>query len=229
MFGEREMETTNGPPMAGGFTQTPTAVLRDSKLSIGARLLYVLVKSYARNDGFTDVTLERLSRDLGKGGSVRNVKRWMGELEKAELVNRERRRRPKGETWETTRTWLLVDVVSGQVVRRSAPINDQKPGAAHGPWNGKSAGQSQGPPVAHNIDASLDAIEIDVEPSKAPQDVVVADLEGSAPLIDSAQAPARQGGDSPAQAPSGGDAPCNCPLGFTGGNHAVNCPLGSGP
>lgn len=212
------------PPMAGGFTMIPIGVLRDTNLSIGARAIYALVRSYAWTDGFTDATLQRFSKDLGKGGSVRNVKRWMTELEEAGLIRRERRRRPKGETWETTRTWILVDVVNGQVVRREPgaahgpwipesqgpPVAlGQEPGAAHGPWVTKSPGESQGPPVAHNIDAISfrDCIDRDiyVEPSGAPQDESDNADPEVRPLNDLAQA-----GPPPGDIPSTSGEPGPC-------------------
>ena len=159
------------PPMADGYTQMPIGVLRAAYISIGARLLFALIRSYAWNDGYTDATLDRFSRDLGKGGSVRNVKRWMTDLERAGFIYRERRRRPKGETWEATRTWLLVDVVQGQVVRRGPPTahGSEEPQATDGPWVRETPGQSQGPPVAHNIDAPASIACRDAEaPSELP-------------------------------------------------------------
>lgn len=217
-----------------GYSAVPNLVTRDSALPIGARLLFCILRSYAWADGFTDVTLERLSADLGKGGSVRNVKRWMVELEDAGLIRRERRRRPKGETWETTRTWLLVDVAKGQVIRRE-PESSQgagppeacgpsvarggEPGAVQGPWREEGPGQSQGPSVAHNIDAiSLrDCIDIDVDPSGAPRILGPqnADPEVRPPIY-----------VAQANPPPVGDAStCSlaCPVHLTGGTHAVNC------
>ncbi len=224
-LGDQMASPSTGSPMAAGFSMIPIGVLRDPHLSIGARLLWSLLKSYAWADGFTDVTLERLSRDIGKGGSVRNVKRWMGELEGAHLIQRERRRRPKGETWEATRTWLLVDVVDGRAVRRQpratpGPRGPERgtsegpsvarggePGAIPGPWISKWPGESQGPPMAHNVDASLDAstYRSDADPEVRP---LLVSAQASPPAVGSASTSGEPRSPMLGQSGQGPPGPC---------------------
>lgn len=61
-----------------GFTQLPRYVLRDSKLSFGARLTYAVLLSYAWQDDSCFPGQERMAKDLGT--SDRSVRTFLNEL-----------------------------------------------------------------------------------------------------------------------------------------------------
>jgi Helix-turn-helix domain len=79
------------PGGAGAFTTVATAVVRGSGLglSTAAKLLYVVLRSYAAPDGTCFPGYERLQADVGCG--VNQLTRAMRELEGAGLVTRRRR------------------------------------------------------------------------------------------------------------------------------------------
>jgi hypothetical protein len=74
-----------------GYAQVPNAVLLDSTLTAGARLLYALLVHYAWQDGECFPGQERLARDLGV--SDRTVRSYMDELVRRGLVAKQRRGR----------------------------------------------------------------------------------------------------------------------------------------
>ncbi len=61
-----------------GFTQLPNYVLRDKKLSFGARLAYAILLSYAWQDDSCFPGQERMAEDLGT--SDRSVRNFLNEL-----------------------------------------------------------------------------------------------------------------------------------------------------
>ncbi len=61
-----------------GFTQLPNYVLRDKKLSFGARLAYAVLLSYAWQEDQCFPGQERMAQDLGT--SDRSVRTFLNEL-----------------------------------------------------------------------------------------------------------------------------------------------------
>jgi hypothetical protein len=79
------------PGGAGAFTQVATAVVRGGGLGLSteAKLLYVVLRSYAAPDGSCFPGYERLRADVGCG--LNQLTRAVRELETAGLVTRRRR------------------------------------------------------------------------------------------------------------------------------------------
>ena len=67
-----------------GWTGVPNFILESNDISVGAKLIYAMLLKYARELEECFPGQERLSQDLGCG--ERSVRRWLRELEKAELV-----------------------------------------------------------------------------------------------------------------------------------------------
>ncbi len=80
----RPKDTTTTDTGQIGFTQIPNFVIRDSSLSIGARLLIAVLKSYAWNGSTCYPGQERLAAELGV--SSRTIRRLLCELRDAGLL-----------------------------------------------------------------------------------------------------------------------------------------------
>ncbi len=80
---------TLDPVSAGGFTQVPNFILRDSQLSIGAKLTYAMFLSYAWHNDRCFPGQERLADDMGM--SRTSVTAFIGELEKRGFIAIQRR------------------------------------------------------------------------------------------------------------------------------------------
>jgi len=80
---------TRGPVAAGGFTQVPNFILRDSQLSIGAKLTYAMFLSYAWHNDRCFPGQERLAADMGM--SRTSVTAFIGELEERGYITIQRR------------------------------------------------------------------------------------------------------------------------------------------
>ena len=92
---ERNIELDTLDPVArGGFTQVPNFILKDSKLSIGAKVTYAMFLSYAWHNDSCFPGQERLAEDMGM--SVSRVNEFVKALESAGLV--EIIRRGQGKT-----------------------------------------------------------------------------------------------------------------------------------
>ena len=72
-----------------GFTQIPNHILRDTRLSFGARLAYAMLLSYAWQEGSCFPGQERLAQDLGV--SRRSASAFLRELREADYVSWRRR------------------------------------------------------------------------------------------------------------------------------------------
>lgn len=82
------------PVTAGGFTQVPNFLLRDSRLSIGAKLTYAMFLSYAWHNDRCFPGQERLAADMGM--SVPSVSNFIAELNEHGFITI--RRRGQGKT-----------------------------------------------------------------------------------------------------------------------------------
>jgi len=80
---------TNNQVLQGGFTQVPNFILRDSNLSVGAKVAYAMFLSYAWDNDFCFPGQDRLAEDMGMSRS--RVTEFVGELQRAGLVTIERR------------------------------------------------------------------------------------------------------------------------------------------
>ncbi len=78
--------------LRAGFAALPYVVLRDTKLSIGARLSYAVLLSYAWQEDSTFVGQDEMAKDMGI--SERQLRRYLYELsEKGYIdISREDRR-----------------------------------------------------------------------------------------------------------------------------------------
>lgn len=77
------------PISAHGFTQMPNVILREKKLSIGAKAVYACLLSYAWQDPTCFPGQGRMADDLGV--SKRSVITFLKELERAGYLEKERR------------------------------------------------------------------------------------------------------------------------------------------
>jgi DNA-binding MarR family transcriptional regulator len=72
-----------------GFTQLPRYILKDKKLSFGARLTYAVLLSYAWQDDSCFPGQDKIAGDLGV--SRQAVNGYLTELKDNEYINWERR------------------------------------------------------------------------------------------------------------------------------------------
>lgn len=68
----------------GGFTSIPNRILRNSVITLGARMCYAMLLSYAWQDDFCFPAQIRLAEDLGIG--ERTVRQYLNELREAGLI-----------------------------------------------------------------------------------------------------------------------------------------------
>ena len=92
---ERNIELdTADPVVQGGFTQVPNFILRDSNLSIGAKVTYAMFLSYAWNNDRVYPGQDRMAEDMGM--SVSRVNDFIKALKVAGFI--EITRRGQGKT-----------------------------------------------------------------------------------------------------------------------------------
>jgi hypothetical protein len=92
---EHNMRVNSADPIAlHGFTQLPNFILRDPKITIGAKTAYSLLLSYAWHNNLCFPGQERLAKDMGMG--IASVNRFIKELENCSLI--EIMRRGQGKT-----------------------------------------------------------------------------------------------------------------------------------
>jgi DNA-binding HxlR family transcriptional regulator len=96
-------------------------IVRNPEISESARLLYVVMTTYADTGGRDGFTGRRaLAQDMGK--SMNTISRLLKELEKAGVITRQERRQtlPSGKARRTTDEWALLDEEQTSRARRSA-------------------------------------------------------------------------------------------------------------
>jgi hypothetical protein len=82
---ERNIEIIGADPVTRhGFTQVPNFILTKSDISVGAKLSYAMLLSYAWNNNLCFPGQTKLASDMGSG--ERSVRRYLEELEKAGLL-----------------------------------------------------------------------------------------------------------------------------------------------
>jgi hypothetical protein len=80
---------TLDPVLQQGFTQVPNMILKDSKLTLGARMTYAMFLSYAWHNDYCFPGQDRLAEDLGMSRS--RVTEFVSELEIAGRISIKRR------------------------------------------------------------------------------------------------------------------------------------------
>ena len=80
---------TTDPVARGGFTQVPNFILRDSRLTVGAKITYAMFLSYAWHNDLCFPGQDRLAADIGM--SRTSVTAFIGELEKHGFIAIQRR------------------------------------------------------------------------------------------------------------------------------------------
>ncbi len=88
--------------MRAGFAALPYVVLRDAHLSVGARLTYAVLLSYAWQDASTFVGQEQMAKDMGV--SERQLQRYLYELRDRHYVEISR------EDKRFNNTYIIKDV-----------------------------------------------------------------------------------------------------------------------
>src|ERR1044071_7022822 len=83
-----QMDTLD-PVARGGFTQVPNFILRNSTLSVGAKLTYAMFLSYAWHNESCFPGQDRLAVDMGLSRS--RVTELVSELNRAGLLTIQRR------------------------------------------------------------------------------------------------------------------------------------------
>jgi len=102
-----------------GFTILPNVVLLSPQLSAEAKILYALLRHYARRDEACYPGQERLARELPAG--ARSLSRYLQELQTAHLVTVQRRGQGK-----TNLYWIepLTDPTAGALLPREKGEDD---------------------------------------------------------------------------------------------------------
>jgi hypothetical protein len=83
-----QLDTVN-PVLQGGFTQVPNFILKNSEISVGAKVAYAMFLSYAWHNDSCFPGQDRLAEDMGMSRS--RVTEFVGELEQAGLISIHRR------------------------------------------------------------------------------------------------------------------------------------------
>ena len=92
---EQNIKINSADPVSlHGFTQLPNFILKDPKVSIGAKTTYALFLSYAWHNNLCFPGQDRLAKDIGM--SIGSVNGFIKELEACGLI--EIKRRGQGKT-----------------------------------------------------------------------------------------------------------------------------------
>jgi hypothetical protein len=105
-----------------GFTQIPNYILRDHKLSFGARLVYAVLLSYAWQEDSCFPGQERIAEDLGT--SDRSVRTYLSELKERGYIDW------KQQGLNKTNVYYILDYqpLKSEVDRKQASGLDRKQG-----------------------------------------------------------------------------------------------------
>ena len=104
---------TDNPVLRGGFTQVPNFILKDPKLSVGAKVAYAMFLSYAWHNESCFPGQERLAADMGM--TRPRVTQLIAELERFRLVSIQRRGQGK------TNLYTIHFQVKGRQAGREHP------------------------------------------------------------------------------------------------------------
>lgn len=106
-----------------GFTQLPNYVLREKKLSFGARLAYAVLLSYAWQEDSCFPGQERMAKDLGT--SRRSINSYLKELKDASFITWQRRGLTK------TNIYYILDYKPVKLDGKQASHQDEKLNSRH--------------------------------------------------------------------------------------------------
>lgn len=81
-----------------GFVQVPVAILRHGDLSMGAKMAYTALLSYAWHNDFCFPGQDRMAEDIGT--SRKSVNLWLQELDKKGFIKIKRRGQGKTNLYE---------------------------------------------------------------------------------------------------------------------------------
>lgn len=110
---DRNIEIVGADPITRhGFTQVPNFILTKPELSVGAKLAYAMLLKYAWADDACFPGQTKLATDMGSG--ERSVRRYLEELDKAELLEITQRGLGKTNLYR-----LFLTVKKGGAIRRS--------------------------------------------------------------------------------------------------------------
>lgn len=124
---ERNIELdTRDPVTQGGFTQVPNFILKNSQLSLGAKVTYAMFLSYAWHNDSCFPGQQRLAHDMGM--SRPRVTQFIAELHKAGLVTIQRRGQGK------TNLYRIHFRVLGQRPRRPSARHPEVNRPTSGSW-----------------------------------------------------------------------------------------------
>jgi hypothetical protein len=99
---EKHTIIIQNPALRQGFTQIPNYVFRDGRLSLGARVTYGVLLSYAWQEGSCFPGQERICQDLGV--SRQSIAQFLRELRRARYIDWKRRGLGK------TNVYYILDV-----------------------------------------------------------------------------------------------------------------------
>lgn len=124
---ERNIELATTDLVArDGFTQVPNFILRDPRVSVGAKVVYAMFLSYAWHNDSCFPGQERLAEDIGMSRS--RVTEFISELNKASLITIKRRGQGKTNVY-VVRFQVKAAVKRPDVGRptsRSRPFDHQR-------------------------------------------------------------------------------------------------------
>lgn len=86
---DRDPVTIEDPVLREGFTQIPNIVLRDTRISAGAKVFYGILLSYAWQKDRCFPGQDRLAKDLGV--TSRSIRTYLSELSELGIVIVEQR------------------------------------------------------------------------------------------------------------------------------------------
>lgn len=81
-----------------GFVQIPVAIVRNTEIPLGAKMVYTALLSYAWHNDFCFPGQDRLAEDIGAGRT--KVNQWLQELDKKGFINIIRRGQGKTNIYE---------------------------------------------------------------------------------------------------------------------------------
>ena len=98
--------------MRAGFSALPYRVMKDQKLSVGARLTYAFLLMYAWQEGSTFAGQEKMATDMGI--SRAQVQRYLYELRDAAYIRVERQDK------RYNNTYIILDKKPTKLKKRAA-------------------------------------------------------------------------------------------------------------
>jgi hypothetical protein len=102
--------------LKAGFAALPYRVMRDKRLSVGARMTYAFLLMYAWQDESCFAGQVRMAQDMGV--SERHLRRYLTELRAAEYIKVERKDK------RYNNTYILVDKKPSKLRAKAVPVGN---------------------------------------------------------------------------------------------------------